>query len=290
MKHILILSAIALLMASQAMSQTPDGVIFETISHDFGSFSEDGDNRTCHFRFTNRSKGMIAVAHVQTTCGCATADYPRQPVASGKSGVISITYNPKGRPGRFSRSILVSFAGMDEKVKLHITGTVIPGAVRKDKRFPYVMGDLQLKTASLRFQPMRGGDEEERSIRVVNSGKAPLRIALHSADSSLSGRAEPAVLLPDSVGEIKISRKADAGKDRMKCIRHLQQPVVAGSVGIRYGLTQYTIYYKSGIQIKRLLGKSGIYISPSTTVMSAGPATSSPMAREVITRVSISMQ
>ncbi len=232
MKHILVLFVSLWLFALQGVAQDAGDLVFETKSHDFGSFSEDGDNPTCHFRFTNRGKKMIAIARVQTTCGCATADYTRQPILPGKSGTISITYNPKGRPGRFSRSVLVSIAGIKENVKLTISGMVIPGAERKDKRFPYVIGDLQLRTTGCRFSPMRS-EEQERRIVVINSGQTPLRLHLSSADPAFTGTLQPEVLLPDSVGEIRIIRRTDATKSRMKCIRLKEQktqPAKAGHV------------------------------------------------------------
>lgn len=234
MKRILILFIPLLCVALQATSQNANDLVFETKSYDFGSFPEDGDNPICHFRFTNQGKERIAIAHVQTTCGCATANYTRQPILPGKSGAISITYNPKGRPGKFSRTILVSLAGVKENVKLNISGMVIPGAVRKDKRFPYVMGDLQLRTTGCRFPPMRG-EEQERSIQVINSGKIPLKLQIQSVNPLFTGRLEPEVLPPDSIGEIKISRKADATKAQMKCIRLKEkktQPTKAGHVFI----------------------------------------------------------
>ncbi len=234
MKRILIILFHLLIVVPPVFSQNTNGIVFVTKTHDFGSFPEDGDNQTCNFKFINRGKEMIAIAHVQTTCGCATANYTQQPIAPGKSGNISITYNPKGRPGKFNRSILVSFAGREEKVKLSISGMVIPGAVRKYKRFPYVMGDLQLKTTGFRFTPMRTA-EEERSIQVVNSGNVPIRLVLHSSDSALSGKPEPEILSPDSIGEIKITRRADATQKQIKCVRLREEkthPAKAGCVYI----------------------------------------------------------
>lgn len=237
MKRILTILIHFIIIVPQVLSQNTNGIVFEPKSHDFGSFSEDGDNQTCNFKFTNHRKELVVIAHVQTTCGCATADYTRQPIPPGKTGIISITYNPKGRPGKFNRSILVNFTGIEEKIKLSISGMVTPGVVRKDKRFPYVMGELQLKTTGFRFAPMRS-EEQERSIRVINSGEIPLRVQFHSSNPIFSGKLEPDVLSPDSIGEIKISRKADATKAQMKCVRLKEKkthPKKEGCVFIEIG-------------------------------------------------------
>lgn len=218
MKRLLIPFLYVTILSPSLMSQGLSYLVFDTKVHDFGSFSEDDDNRTFSFRFTNQGKESVAIAHVQTSCGCATANYTHLPITAGKTGVISVTYNPQGRPGRFNRSILVSFTGKEEKVKLNIKGQVTPGVTRKDKRYPYVMGDLQLKATGLRFSAVRGR-EEERSIRVINSGKTPLHIRLYSSDPTLSGTSVPEVLLPDSIGELKISHKKAPGQSPTVCVR-----------------------------------------------------------------------
>lgn len=199
-------------------AQDINHIIFEKTAHDFGTFSEDGGNQTCEFKFINRGEKAVAIAHVQSTCGCAAASYTHSPIPAGKTGSISVTYNPAARPGKFSRSILVHFAGIEEKVKLTISGTVTPGAERKDKRFPYVMGNLQLRTTGFRFSPMRG-KEEEQDIVVINSGKSPLQVHFTSSDPALSGSMQPPILAPGSTGKLLILRKADATKSQRKCIR-----------------------------------------------------------------------
>lgn len=219
-------------IVTSSMAQNTN-IIFEKKSYDFGTFSEDGDSPTCNFKFTNNGKEAVAIIHVQTTCGCAVASYTRTPIAPGQTGKISITYNPQGRPGKFNRSALVSFSDSSEKVKLYISGMVTQGVERKHKTFPYVIGDLQLKTTGLRFNQMRG-KEQEQNIMVVNSGKTPLRLQFRSSDSSLSGRMEPNILVPDNMGEIRITRKTDSTSAQAKCIKLKEDNTIPKKDGYIY--------------------------------------------------------
>ena len=53
----------------------------------------------------------------------------KSPVQPGKKGVIKVTYNQKGRPGEFSKTITVrtnAKEGKYKKVVLKIKGNVIP--------------------------------------------------------------------------------------------------------------------------------------------------------------------
>lgn len=229
-KLIILLNIIVITISAIAQDNT---IIFEKHSHDFGTISEDGDSQTCIFHFTNKGKKAIAVTQVQTTCGCAVANYTRKPILPNQTGKISITYNPQGRAGKFNRSALVSFSGFNEKIKLYVFGTVTPGVERKYKTFPYVMGNLQLKTTSVRFNPMRG-EEQEQNIVIVNSGKIPLKLQFHSSDTSLSCETEPDILAPKSTGEIHIIRKADNTSSRTKCIRLKEKSMLHKKDGYVY--------------------------------------------------------
>lgn len=205
-------------------------IVFERTLYQFGAIPEDGESPVCVFRFKNTGSSPVAIAHVQTTCGCAVPTYSKAPVPAGGTGTISVVYNPQGRPGKFNRTVIINFSGWSEPLRLTIVGEVIPGAVRKRKNYPHVMGDLQLRTAGLHFEPMRG-EEQEQSVYVINSGRLPLRILLRSTDPYLTVKANPDILLPDASGEIVIIRKAGKDKTKSKDIRILQDKEGANKEG-----------------------------------------------------------
>lgn len=99
---------------------------FEETTHDFGNVKEDGGAVTCEFPFVNDGKANLVVISATAECGCTKPSFPKQPVAPGKSGKITVTYNPIGRPGAFSKVITVKTNGKPSKVRLKIRGSVIP--------------------------------------------------------------------------------------------------------------------------------------------------------------------
>ncbi len=99
---------------------------FEETIHDFGNVKEDGGPVTCEFPFVNEGNANLVVISATAECGCTKPSFPKQPVAPGKSGKISVTYNPIGRPGAFSKVITVKTNGKPSKVRLKIRGSVIP--------------------------------------------------------------------------------------------------------------------------------------------------------------------
>lgn len=212
-----VVSLLCLLPHEEALSQI-SGITFDKLTHDYGTINEDSDLRICVFKFINHQKSPIAISHVQSSCGCAVPQYTKKVVPAGESGEIRIAYNPQGRPGRFNRSIIVSFSGQKEKIHLYVKGTVTPGVERKNKAYPYVMDELQLRTTGVRLKPMRS-DLQQQNIMVVNSGEKAIRLNIASTISCISATLVPDVLQPGQKGEIEILRKADKNKDQAFCIR-----------------------------------------------------------------------
>lgn len=214
-------------------SKAQNKIEFDKLVNDLGTFSEDSEPKVCTFKFTNRLAKAIAIVHVQSTCGCTIPEYTKKVVRPGESGEINITYNPQGHPGIFNRTILVSFSGQPDKVHLFVKGTVTPGVPRKDKSYPYVMGNLQLRTTGLKFKPMQ--ITQQRSIMVVNSGNIPLHTIIQSNISSLSAAMIPSILQPNQKGEIQITYKGEKNNARPLCIRlkeNARQQKKAGTIFI----------------------------------------------------------
>lgn len=83
-----------------------------------------GSNELFIFAFINRSKKPVTIAAVQTSCGCTTAEKPKEPIGRKKTGRISVSYDTK-RVGEFVKSITVTPEGM-EPIVLTIRGNVLP--------------------------------------------------------------------------------------------------------------------------------------------------------------------
>lgn len=207
---------------------------FDRSIYDLGTFSEDSEPKICKFKFTNHLNKPIAISHIQSTCGCASPQYTKKAIQPGKSGEISVIYNPQGHPGHFNRVILVSFSGLSKKERLFIKGTVTSGAIRKDKSYPHVMDELQLRTTSIRLKPMRS-DLQQQNIMVINSGNKPICLDIVSTIPCISATLVPNILQPNQKGEIEILRKADKSKDHPYCIRlkkNARRQKTAGVVSI----------------------------------------------------------
>ncbi len=103
-------------------STQPD-FLFESESHDFGTIPE-GTQATYEFKFTNTGKEPLIISNVQASCGCTTPKWSNEPIAPGKTGTITASYNSSGRPGPFTKSITVTSNAKTGQKVLTINGVV----------------------------------------------------------------------------------------------------------------------------------------------------------------------
>ena len=78
---------------------------------------------TIEYEFTNTSNTAVIVTNAHASCGCTVADYPKTPIAAGKSAKITATFNAAAK-GAFTKNIAVTIEGEEAKV-LNFKGTVI---------------------------------------------------------------------------------------------------------------------------------------------------------------------
>lgn len=118
------------LLASQAEkpAEGKPAIEFTESAYDFGNIAEEGGPVSHEFEFVNTGDAPLLVMSASASCGCTRPEYPRQPVKAGKKARLKVTYNPKGRPGEFSKTVTVrtNVKGKGKKVTLKIRGNVIP--------------------------------------------------------------------------------------------------------------------------------------------------------------------
>lgn len=120
----LLFTALTAVIATFAASPK---ISFASKSHDFGTVREADGAVSYEFSFTNDGDAPLAIISARSSCGCTKPTFPRKPLMPGEKGVIKVTYNPKGRPGEFSKNITVKTSDKKNKnVKLRITGVVVP--------------------------------------------------------------------------------------------------------------------------------------------------------------------
>lgn len=89
---------------------------------DFG-FIMEGDTIMHDFYFKNVGNDDLMITRVEPSCGCTVPVFPREPIAAGEEGKISVMFKSRGKLGRQNPTISV-FTNYKRKIKLELKGVV----------------------------------------------------------------------------------------------------------------------------------------------------------------------
>lgn len=122
-KIILSLAAVVLTVSVFAQKTVADVAKIASEIIDLGKVKQ-GVPVTATFVVTNVGKDPLIIEQANPTCGCTIGDYTKSPIAPGKSGTITATYNAAA-VNPFTKTLTVKFAGVDEIKNIIIKGEVL---------------------------------------------------------------------------------------------------------------------------------------------------------------------
>jgi hypothetical protein len=79
---------------------------FSEEKYDFGSIKQ-GDVVDHVFKFKNTGTQPLVISNVQASCGCTIPDWTKEPVAPGKTGMISAKFNSAGKMGMQTKVLTI---------------------------------------------------------------------------------------------------------------------------------------------------------------------------------------
>ena len=192
---------IALLLATITISAAaqPEATWLER-QHDFGVFLEKNGKVTCQMRLVNTGTEPLIIVKAQAGCGCTVINYPQSDILPGDTASVSLTYNPSGRPGQFSKQAIIFTNTTIKRTTLEITGNVIPTEATLDKQYPLQAGSLRISQQNVPFGEMFKGDNKTLFLSAYNASTDTMIV---TADGALP-HLKPAVV-PDTVPPARVT-------------------------------------------------------------------------------------
>jgi len=119
MKKIMLLGAFAMGMTSLFAQE----LSLEKEEIQFGELKL-GTNVTSTMKITNTGKEPLVIKSVVGSCGCTVPEYPKTPIAPGKSEEIKINYAVGTSAGTFNKSVTITSNDVNASRKIfRIKGT-----------------------------------------------------------------------------------------------------------------------------------------------------------------------
>lgn len=174
-------------------------------SYDLGKLSESDDPVARTFLLRNVSGKPLRICRVRTTCGCTVAAYDSTLIAPDGEVMITLTYNPKNRPGTIDVDGFVYIEGFDRQpmVRLSLYGEVLDSD--EWSHLPQMMGTLRLKRKEVHFAELPKQGKTTMRIICANSGVKPLKLTSRILPPYASLHTEPAVIAPGEEADLVVT-------------------------------------------------------------------------------------
>ena len=173
------------LVAVAMMGQEPV-ITFEKTEHDFGKIHEEDGRVSVDFRFKNEGMTPLVLSNVRASCGCTTPQWTKEPVEPGQTGVITVTYNPNGRPGRFQKTVTITSNAKESTARVYIKGEVIPKQAKPVNRYTIAVGALNMKSMVLDLGTIKKGENKSGELEYTNlkAEEHLVELATNSGDNA----------------------------------------------------------------------------------------------------------
>jgi hypothetical protein len=173
--HLFFILAFSLFCKTVA-AQDHTQVVFDKTVHDFGDIKEQDGPVTCEFIFKNTGQETFVIASVESSCGCTTPAYTKDPVKPGRTGFVKATFDPTNYNGVFEKLITVKGNTNQGPIYLNIKGTIIPRPRTILDDYPAQLGSLRFPVNHIVLGDIFSDQVDTGFIKIYNAGAQKIQI------------------------------------------------------------------------------------------------------------------
>jgi len=205
--HSITLLCLVILVNSSFVNAQPK-ITFEKTEHKFGAFLEAAGVQTTTFKFKNTGTAPLILNNVTASCGCTTPKWTRDPIAPNGGGEITVSYDPKNRPGAFTKSVTVGSNAENSTVNLIISGEVQQREKTLAEKYPREIGTLRAETNHISFAQLKQSAVETKELELVNDTDKPVKVEFQTVPAHLTVKVEPGTIPAKGRGKMFVTYDA----------------------------------------------------------------------------------
>lgn len=177
--------------------------------HDFGVILEQDGKVHCMMRVVNTGTEPLIIVKAQAGCGCTAIQFPQEPIQPGDTATVGITYNPSGRPGQFTKQVLVTTNTMPQRTIVEISGNVIPSDATLDEQYPVRAGSLRISQSIIPFGELVKGKNKTLYLSAYNASTDTVMVTVMGFKPHLRLAVVPDTVPPARVTALTVHYLSD---------------------------------------------------------------------------------
>lgn len=208
-----IFQSVLLLMLPVSVCMAEARLTLDKTTYDFGIIQESDGDVTAEFSFTNTGDTPLLITRAASSCGCTVPEYTKKPIRPGESGVISVTYHAKGRPGPFQKTVKI-YDNTDVRSQVTIMGTVVNNTKPEDTYVNEMGAGLRSKTRTMNFFDVYPNkNNRTRTLQFYNDSDVPVELTFQGVSKNIALQPEPSVIQPGEEGKVLVTFLTNKTKD-----------------------------------------------------------------------------
>ena len=125
LSFLMMLFVVAAFAQQKAATVSGPQITFQESEFNFGDLKQ-GEKVEHVFTFKNTGTAPLVLSNVLTTCGCTASEWPKEPVAPGKTAQIKVTFNSAGKMGVQNKVVTIVSNAVNAQEQVKMIGNVVP--------------------------------------------------------------------------------------------------------------------------------------------------------------------
>lgn len=171
--------------------------------HNFGTFKEEAGSQKFDFVVSNTGNAPLVIQNIVASCGCTIPEWTKQPIAAGEKGKITAIYDPRDRPGKFSKTLTVYTNSKPEVQVLVIKGEVVARERTIEELFTFAVGPVRFESINLAFTNIKKTEKKIRVMQLINTSNEPVKVEFDNLPPHLTMKTTPETLKPGQKGIVE---------------------------------------------------------------------------------------
>jgi hypothetical protein len=183
---------VIILILSSGAGLNAQKIEFEKTVHDFGTVPSILGPATYNFKFKNVGDKPLAINTVNSSCGCTSPNWTKEPVKPGETGEVSVSYTSVNSATAFNKKVTVRTNGSPSSVVLNIKGVVTHNI---NTAFPDSVGKLKIKDKRNVFFPqvLSSQTSQIQTVEVANITDKDIDLSFEDVPKYLIVNSDPVV-------------------------------------------------------------------------------------------------
>ena len=192
-----------------AQEMIGNGLEIDKMVHNFGDIMLDSGPVSCEFIITNNGSKPAVIYYVISSCGCTDVEWTKEPIKSGGTGKISVTYSNDEGPYPFDKSLTLYLSDVKKPIILKLRGISREKMRPLTELYPIHHGPMGMKDDMIRCGNLEQDRDKSETVMIANISSNPIKVDFRNVSEHLNVSVHPNPIPAEGTAELTATVSVD---------------------------------------------------------------------------------